>query len=93
MDKKGGEKQFKVLEAPAEGYESVEGLDQASMEQLRLLEARAAGKTASDYQHIVWAYGVLWALFAIYAIYLWRRALRLRGDVADLQRRLSNLET
>jgi hypothetical protein len=76
--------------APAEvdEYEAVEGLDRAAIECQRSFEAVAAKKTASDYAHIVWAYGVLWSLFAIYGVMLWRRGQRLRGDVDALRARL-----
>lgn len=69
-------------------YEAVEGLDRAAIECQRSFEAVAAKKTASDYAHIVWAYGVLWSLFAIYGVMLWRRGQRLRGDVQALRARL-----
>lgn len=75
--------------APADdGYEPVTGLDQETVQCVRACEAEAAEKTASDYAHVVWAYGVLWSLFAIYAVTLWRRAVRQRIEVASLQRRL-----
>jgi hypothetical protein len=70
-------------------YEAVEGLDRATIECQRSCEAVAARKTASDYEHIVWAYGVLWSLFAIYGVMLWRRGLRLHGDVQALHERLA----
>ena len=79
------------LEAPAppdDEYVPVEGRDPASMALERQIEARAAAKTASDYAHIAWAYGVIWSLFAIYGIYLWRRAIRLRQDVMQLEQKL-----
>lgn len=69
-------------------YEAVEGLDRAAIECQRSFEAVAAKKTASDYEHIVWAYGVLWSIFAIYGVMLWRRGQRLRGDVDALRARL-----
>jgi len=74
--------------APDDEYEAVEGLDRAAIECQRSFEAVAAKKTASDYQHIVWAYGVLWSIFAVYGVMLWRRGQRLRGDVDSLRARL-----
>jgi len=71
-----------------EEYEPVEGLDRASKACVRACEAEAAAKTASDYQHIVWAYGILWALFAAYGVLLWKRASRQRVELLDLERRL-----
>ena len=77
-------------EAPAgdDEYEAVEGLDRASIECVRSYEAVAAKKTASDYAHIVWAYGVLWSVFAVYGVMLWRRSVRLHGDVQALRAKL-----
>ncbi|MCH9680144.1 MAG: hypothetical protein K0V04_01820 [Deltaproteobacteria bacterium] len=69
-------------------YVAVEGLDTRSIECEAIFEAKAARKTASDYEHIVWAYGVLWSLFAIYGVMLWRRSQRLRADVDRLRTRI-----
>lgn len=84
--------QEQAAEAPAaaadDEYEAVEGLDRAAIECQRSFEAVAAKKTASDYEHIVWAYGVLWSIFAVYGVLLWRRSQRLRGDVDALRARL-----
>jgi hypothetical protein len=76
---------------PDDEYEPVEGLDQKSVQCVRACEAKAAEKTASDYEHIVWAYGVIWSLFAAYGVFLWRKAQRQRIEVADLQRRLDKM--
>lgn len=89
----GGESEFEAV-APQKGdYEPVRGLDKESIEMARVIEARASAKTASDYQHIIWAYGVAWSLFAVYGVYLWRRATRLRADVDELARRLASRES
>ena len=83
-----------IEQAPASAddeYEAVEGLDRASIECTRAFEAVAARKTASDYVHIVWAYGVLWSLFAIYGVMLWRRASRQSVEVSDLHQRLTKM--
>ena len=69
-------------------YGPAVGLSLQEKEQVRQLEGIAADKTARDYQHIVLAYGVLWALFAGYGIFLWRRSARLRADMNDLRRTL-----
>jgi hypothetical protein len=69
-------------------YEPVTGLDAATIQCVRACEAVAAEKTASDYAHVVWAYGVIWSLFAAYGVLLWRRAQRQKDDLAELQRRL-----
>ncbi|HEY8379325.1 MAG TPA: hypothetical protein VIK91_22680 [Nannocystis sp.] len=74
-------------EPPAAGeYEPARGVSREEKELLAALEDQAAAKTASDYQHIIWAYGVLWALFALYGLFLWRRSARLRADVDELRR-------
>jgi len=75
----------------SDGYAKVEGLDRKSLEHLRMLEARAAEKTASDYVHIVWSYGILWAIFAAYGLWLWRKARALRADAEALERRVEAL--
>lgn len=67
-------------------YAPVVGRSLEDVEKLRSLEEQAAAKTASDYQHIIWAYGILWALFAAYGLFLWRRSARLRADMAALRR-------
>ena len=69
-------------------YGPAVGLSLKEKEKVRQLEGIAAEKTARDYQHIVFAYGVLWALFAGYGIFLWRRSARLRADMDDLRRTL-----
>jgi hypothetical protein len=74
--------------SPSEDYEPVTGLDQGTVACVRACESEAAAKTASDYEHIVWAYGVIWSLFAIYGVMLWRRASRQAVEIADLQQRL-----
>ncbi len=68
-----------------DGYVAVEGLDRNSVEHIRALEQRAAAKTASDYAHVVWAYGILWALFAGYGVLLWRRTVWLSRSLAQLR--------
>jgi hypothetical protein len=67
-------------------YAPVVGRSLEDVEKLRSLEEQAATKTASDYQHIIWAYGILWALFAAYGLFLWRRSARLRADMDALRR-------
>ncbi len=76
--------------SPSDEYEPVKNLDQQTIACVRACESEAAAKTASDYEHIVWAYGVIWSLFAIYGVMLWRRGSRQAIEVADLQRRLSS---
>ena len=81
-----------LLAAPVGAeYEKVTGLDRATLEGQRMAEAVAAEKTASDYSHIVWAYGVIWALFCVYGIILWRRSQRLAADVEAVTRQLDRL--
>ena len=89
----GGKGEFEAV-APQQGdYEPVRGLDEKSVEMARLIEARASAKTASDYQHIIWAYGVAWSLFAVFGIYLWRRMTRLRADADALSRKLESRDS
>ncbi|MBL9102870.1 MAG: hypothetical protein JNL82_18120 [Myxococcales bacterium] len=76
--------------ATPDGYAPVTGRSLEDVEKLRVLEGQAAEKAARDYEHIVWAYGVLWALFAAYGIFLWRRSARLRADMDSLRRSLES---
>jgi hypothetical protein len=89
----GGNREFEAVAPQEADYEPVRGLDEKSVETARLIEARASAKTASDYQHIIWAYGVAWSLFAAYGIYLWRRATRLRADVDELAGKLASRDS
>jgi hypothetical protein len=73
---------------PDDGYAPVTGRSLEDVEKLRVLEGQAADKAARDYEHIIWAYGVLWALFAAYGLFLWRRSARLRADMDELRRSL-----
>jgi hypothetical protein len=79
--------------APAgdDAYEPVTGRDAETVKCVRACEAEAAAKTASDYQHVVWAYGVIWALFAAYGILLWRRAVRQGQEIGDLVGRMGRV--
>lgn len=82
-------KQAPTASKPAQdGYAPAVGVSLAEKEMKAQLEDIVAAKTARDYQHIVWAYGVLWALFAAYGLFLWRRSARLRADMDDLRRTL-----
>lgn len=62
----------------------VEGRDPETVRLKRAYEAEVEAKVASDYQHIVWAYGVIWVLFVGYAMLLWRRASAQKADLARL---------
>lgn len=73
-----------------DGYAPVVGRSLAEVELKSQLEGQVAAKTARDYEHIVWAYGVLWALFAAYGLFLWRRSARLRADMDELRRSLDS---
>lgn len=60
----------------------VEGRDPKTVRLKREYESEVENKVASDYSHIVWAYGIIWAIFAIYGALLWRRS---RAQKADLE--------
>lgn len=62
----------------------VEGRDPETVRLKRAYEAEVEAKVASDYQHIVWAYGIIWVLFVGYAMLLWRRASAQRADLDRL---------
>jgi hypothetical protein len=63
----------------------VEGRDPTTVRLKREYEAEVENKVASDYSHIVWAYGIIWALFAIYGVLLWRRASAQKADLDNLR--------
>ena len=75
--------------SPEPGIKKVEGRDPATVRLKRAYEAEVENKVASDYSHIVWAYGIIWALFAIYGALLWRRASAQKADVDALRAKLS----
>ena len=75
---------------PGTSTKKVEGRDPKTVRLKREYEAQVENKVASDYSHIVWAYGVIWALFAIYGVILWRRTLAQRADLDSLAAKLAN---
>lgn len=83
------EPEASATKADDDGYEVVEGLDPVSQQCIRAHEVEAAKKTAKDYSHIVWAYGIIWVVFAIYGALLWRRAVAQRAAIDDLKRRIA----
>lgn len=70
--------------APEPTPKKVEGRDPETVRLKRAYESEVEAKVASDYQHIVWAYGVIWVLFVGYAMLLWRRASAQKADLARL---------
>ncbi len=75
-----------AAEDPGEDGQTVkvEGRDPETVRLKREYEAEVENKVASDYSHIVWAYGIIWALFAIYGVILWRRSTAQRMDLDAL---------
>ena len=71
-------------------YEPVTGKDAQTVKCVRACEAEAAAKTSSDYVHVIWAYGVIWALFCGFGVLLWTRSKRQEADLAELKRRLAS---
>lgn len=69
-------------------YEKVEGIDRKTVELKRAYEAEVEAKVASDYSHIVWAYGLIFALFAGYGAFLLFRSSKLSKDIDDLGKKL-----
>ncbi len=70
-----------------ENVKKVEGRDPETVRLKRAYESEVEAKVASDHQHIVWAYGVIWVLFVGYGMLLWRRANAQRADLERLQKR------
>ena len=69
-------------------YEAVGSFDRATVEMKKELEPKVYDKVMSDMNHVVWAYGIIFALFAAYGAYLWRRSVALHADVEALRREL-----
>ena len=76
------------VEAAPSATKKVEGRDPTTVRLKRAYEAEVENKVASDYSHIVWAYGIIWALFAIYGVMLWRRASAQTADLETLRAKL-----
>ncbi|MFO7566341.1 MAG: hypothetical protein R6X02_27100 [Enhygromyxa sp.] len=77
-------------QSPESGPARVEGRDPQTVRLKREYEAEVENKVASDYSHIVWAYGIIWALFAIYGVILWRRSVAQRADLEALEAKLGS---
>jgi hypothetical protein len=84
LDQPQGQDQVSAA-VPEPGTKKVEGRDPTTVRLKRAYEAEVENKVASDYSHIVWAYGVIWAIFAIYGVLLWRRASAQRADLEALR--------
>ena len=74
-----------VLQVQEDSYETVEGLDPQTVKLKREYEAQVEAKVASDYNHIIWAYGIIWSIFAIYGAWLWFRTRKLQEDIDQLR--------
>ncbi|GEM_PF-2109981 len=74
-------------EGDAGPTKKVEGRDRQTVRLKREYEAEVESKVASDYSHIVWAYGIIWALFATYGVILWRRGSTQARDLEALRQR------
>jgi hypothetical protein len=71
-------------------YEAVSSFDRETVEMKKQMETQVYDKVMSDLDHVVWAYGVIFALFAVYGVFLLRRSARLREDLDTLQRQLDS---
>ena len=75
--------------AAADGeYEAVSDFDRKTVEMKKEMESEVYDKVMSDLNHVTWAYGVIFALFAGYGVYLLHRGRKLREDLDALQRQL-----
>ena len=75
----------------ASEFEAVTGLDPQTIREKRAFEEEVSRKVASDYAHIIWAYGIIWLLFVIYAGLLWRKNAQIQRDLVALSRRLESV--
>ncbi|NVB36507.1 hypothetical protein G6O69_01595 [Pseudenhygromyxa sp. WMMC2535] len=78
-----------AAEAAAEaGTKKVEGRDPKTVRLKRAYEAEVHAKVASDHSHIIWAYGIIWSIFVIYGVILWRRSVAQSADLEALRRKI-----
>ena len=49
------------------GYAPVSGISRKEKEMAAVIEGKVSAKVARDYEHVVWAYAIIWVLFAAYA--------------------------
>lgn len=75
----------KASQEAMSGFETVKGIDPATIRLKREYEAQVEKKVMNEASHIVWAYGLIWVLFAGYAVYLTRKQRALSSDLANLQ--------
>ncbi len=74
--------------ATGDDYAPVGDFDRETVEAKKELEPVVYDKVMSDLNHVVWAYGIIFALFAVYGVYLWRKAVGNAADVEALRKRL-----
>ena len=79
--------QGELTATPPDGTRKVEGRDPQTVRLKRAYGAEVENKVATDYSHVVWAYGIIWAIFAVYGALLWRRASAQRADLEALRKR------
>ncbi|GEM_PF-4255825 len=70
-------------------YEVADEFSPRVAECKKLVEPGVSQKVAQDYAAVVWAYGIIWALFAGYGIMLWRRSRRIERDLEELRKQLA----
>lgn len=70
-------------------YAPVSDFDRETVEMKKELEPAVYDKVMSDLNHVVWAYGIIFALFAAYAVFLWRKASANAADVEALKREIA----
>jgi len=52
------------------------------------MHARAADDIARNERHVILAYAAMWVVAALFVIFLWRRQVALRAELARLQKDL-----
>ena len=80
--------------APADEIEKIdeyEAAEEFSPEVARckqIVEPGVSQKVAADYAAVVWAYGIIWSLFALYGLFLWMRSRSIQRDIIELRRQI-----
>ena len=69
-------------------YAPVSDFDRKTVEMKKELEPIVYDKVMSDLNHVTWAYGIIFALFAAYGAYLWRKTVSTAADVEALRREI-----
>jgi hypothetical protein len=63
---------------------AIEAIDQATID----AHKDAARRIAQNQRHVIYAYAAMWICAALFLVYMWRRQLALKTELAQLRREL-----